>query len=85
MGSIPSQTNTHAMTLDNNNLLSPQQVAQRLGVTQRTVYNWLRSGKLRGKKFGGVWRVHARETCGSAMPDGAAVPDEMSSEESEDE
>ena len=40
-------------------LLSPEEVADELKVTKRTVYNWLRSGKLRGRKFGGVWRISA--------------------------
>ena len=36
---------------------NPQRVAIILCVTRRTVYSWLRSGKLPGKKIGGVWRV----------------------------
>ena len=42
-------------------LLTPSEVAAELDITERTVYTWLRSGKLRGKKFGGSWRIHARE------------------------
>lgn len=33
--------------------LTPAQVADKLQVTRRTVYNWLRSGKLRGAKLSG--------------------------------
>lgn len=28
-----------------------------LRVTRRTVYNWLRAGKLKGVRAGGTWRV----------------------------
>lgn len=28
-----------------------------LRVTRRTVYNWLRAGKLKGARAGGTWRV----------------------------
>jgi excisionase family DNA binding protein len=38
-------------------LLTPQQVAERLQVQVQTVVRWLRSGQLRGTKFGRLWRV----------------------------
>lgn len=59
-------------------LLSPQEVAEELAVTKRTVYNWLRSGKLHGKKFGGVWRVHAREV--AILPESSDEPSSALSE-----
>lgn len=37
--------------------LTPEQVAEKLQVTTRSVYNWLRSGKLKGLRAGGSWRV----------------------------
>jgi excisionase family DNA binding protein len=37
--------------------LSPEQVAERLGVTRRTVYTWLRMGHLKGSKIANTWRV----------------------------
>jgi len=33
-------------------LLSPEEVAERLGVSRLTAVRWLRSGKLKGQKFG---------------------------------
>jgi excisionase family DNA binding protein len=38
-------------------LLTPEQIAKRLQVKERTVYSWLRSGQLRGVKLGRLWRV----------------------------
>ena len=39
--------------------LTPEEAARELRITRRTVYQWLRSGKLRGRKVGGAWRVPA--------------------------
>ncbi|MBI4860243.1 MAG: helix-turn-helix domain-containing protein [Candidatus Riflebacteria bacterium] len=38
-------------------ILTPEQTAVRLQVTPRTIYDWLRRGKLPGRKIGGRWRV----------------------------
>jgi len=40
-------------------LLSPYQVAERLGIKSPTVANWLRAGRMSGLKIGnkGLWRV----------------------------
>jgi len=38
-------------------LLTPEQVAERLQVKERTVLDWLRAGDLRGLKIGRLWRV----------------------------
>lgn len=38
-------------------LLTPEQVAERLQVKERTVLDWLRAGDLRGLKLGRLWRV----------------------------
>ncbi len=37
--------------------LTPEEVAQRLRLTPRTIYVWLRRGRLRGAKLGRVWRI----------------------------
>jgi excisionase family DNA binding protein len=36
---------------------TPEEVADRLKVSRRSVYEWLRSGKLRGLRAGQYWRV----------------------------
>lgn len=38
-------------------LYTPQEIADLLKVDLRTVYRWLREGKLQGHKVGGVWRI----------------------------
>ncbi|MBU1067075.1 helix-turn-helix domain-containing protein [Patescibacteria group bacterium] len=41
----------------NDQYLSVEQVCQILDVHRNTVENWLRSGKLKGQKFGKLWRI----------------------------
>src|SRR5436309_4531607 len=41
----------------NEKLLTPEQVAERLQVTERTVYGWLRRGRLPALKLGRLWRI----------------------------
>lgn len=38
-------------------LLTPEQVAERLQVTRRTVYQWINDGKLPALKVGRGWRI----------------------------
>jgi len=38
-------------------MLTPEQVAKRLQVQERTILDWLRSGQLRGLKLGRLWRI----------------------------
>ena len=35
----------------------PAEVAELLGVSRQTIYNWIRAGKLEAKKLGGVVRI----------------------------
>ena len=37
--------------------LTPEEVAEILRVDRRTVYEWLRSGKLKAIRFGRTWRI----------------------------
>jgi excisionase family DNA binding protein len=47
------------MMADDSNLLTPEQVAERLAVSRLTVMKWLRLGTIPGRKLGGkLWRVH---------------------------
>jgi len=36
---------------------SPEQIADTLQVSRRTVYNWIQRGKLKAVKAGYVWRI----------------------------
>ena len=38
-------------------MYSPEQVAEKLQVTRRSVYEWLLKGKLRGLRAGDTWRI----------------------------
>lgn len=38
-------------------LLTPEEAALQLGITPRTIREWLRNGKLPGVKLGRLWRV----------------------------
>lgn len=42
-------------------LLTPEQVAERLQVKERTVLDWLRAGELRGLKLGRLWRIRPED------------------------
>ena len=39
-------------------LMTPHDVARFFGVKRKTIYEWLKNGKLPGHKIGGVWRVY---------------------------
>ena len=45
----------------NEKLLTPEQVAERLQVTERTVYEWLRRGTLPALKLGRLWRIRPED------------------------
>jgi excisionase family DNA binding protein len=38
-------------------LFSAEEVAERLGMSRYTVGEWLRSGRLKGRRIGRFWRV----------------------------
>jgi len=40
---------------------TPEEVAELLKVSRETVYNWLRSGKLKGVKVFNFWRISESE------------------------
>jgi len=42
-------------------LLTPKEVAERLGVSLETVGSYLRAGKLPGQKVGALWRTRERD------------------------
>ena len=38
-------------------MFTPEQVAEQFGLTPRTIKDWMRTGKLKGVKFGKSWRI----------------------------
>ena len=38
-------------------VLTPEEVAQELKMAPKTIMDWLRSGKLPGRKYGRFWRI----------------------------
>jgi excisionase family DNA binding protein len=49
------------MADENEKLLTPEQVAERLQVTVQTIYTWMRSGYLPSVKMGRLWRIRPSE------------------------
>ncbi|MHB8598188.1 MAG: helix-turn-helix domain-containing protein [Ktedonobacteraceae bacterium] len=43
--------------MQNEKLLTSEQVADRLQVSSQTVYSWLRTGELPSVRIGRLWRV----------------------------
>lgn len=41
----------------NATMLTTSDIAAKIGVTRQTVFNWIKSKKLRALKIGGTWRV----------------------------
>jgi len=48
------------MSIDLDRLYTPEEVAERLKVSRRSVYVWLLSGQLAGLKAGHGWRIQER-------------------------
>jgi excisionase family DNA binding protein len=40
---------------------TPEEVAEELRVTRRTIYSWLKSGRLPGRRVGRGWRIRAED------------------------
>jgi excisionase family DNA binding protein len=43
------------------NYYTPQEVADKLKVNIRTIYRWIREGKLKAVKIGDLWRISESE------------------------
>jgi excisionase family DNA binding protein len=52
----PSRQDANGL-LATSSYVTPDQAASELGVTRRTVYNWMRSGILPAKQIGRTWRI----------------------------
>ena len=64
------------------NLYTPEEVAKRLKVSRRAVYQWLTTGKLVGMKAGQGWRI-SEEDLIAFMKSNASKDDSKSGKESE--
>jgi excisionase family DNA binding protein len=51
--------------------LSAEEVARRLRVSRRTVYQWLRLGRLRGLRTGKAWRIRQEDLEAFLLPKAA--------------
>ncbi len=40
---------------------TPAEAAAKLKIARRTMYQWLRQGKIKGKKLGNMWRIPESE------------------------
>ena len=47
--------------MNNDKLLTPNDIANRLQMNERTVTQWIRKGLLRGSKIGKEWRIAAKD------------------------
>ena len=52
-------------------LLTPEEAAERLAISPKTIRDWLRSRKLQGVKVGRLWRV--RESTVEAIVSGLSA------------
>jgi len=50
-------------------LLRPEEVAELLQVSRRTVVRWLREGRLKGVRVGRLWRVREEDLDTLLSPD----------------
>ena len=47
--------------MSNDKLYTPEEVAERLQLSEQTVRRWLREEKLKGVKLGSKWRIRERD------------------------
>lgn len=40
---------------------TPEEAAAKLKIARRTMYKWLREGKIKGKKLSNMWRIPESE------------------------
>jgi excisionase family DNA binding protein len=78
-GSISFQTGNMNLA----NLYTPEEVAKRLKVSRRAVYQWLTTGKLVGMKAGQGWRITEEDLIAFMKSNSSRELDSKSSKESE--
>ena len=65
------------------NLYTPEEVAKRLRVSRRAVYQWLTTGKLVGMKAGQGWRITEEDLIAFMKSNASRESDSKSGKESE--
>jgi excisionase family DNA binding protein len=78
-GSISFQTGNMNLA----NLYTPEEVAKRLKVSRRAVYQWLTTGKLVGMKAGQGWRITEEDLIAFMKSNASRELDSKSGKESE--
>jgi excisionase family DNA binding protein len=63
------------------NLYTPEEVAKRLKVSRRAVYQWLTTGKLVGMKAGQGWRITEEDLIAFMKSNSSREPDSKSAKE----
>jgi excisionase family DNA binding protein len=53
---------------------TPEEVAEELRVTRRSVYEWLKTGRLRGLRAGNRWRIRTEDLTAFTQPESSAAP-----------
>jgi excisionase family DNA binding protein len=64
---------------------TPEEVAQELRVTRRTVYEWLTRGRLRGMRAGNRWRVDVEDLRAFIQPGSSKHPADEAAERADRE
>jgi len=78
-GSVSFQTGNMNLA----NLYTPEEVAKRLKVSRRAVYQWLTTGKLVGMKAGQGWRITEEDLIAFMKSNASRELDSKSGKESE--
>lgn len=65
------------------NLYTPEEVAKRLRVSRRAVYQWLTTGKLVGMKAGQGWRITEEDLIAFMKSNASRESDSKAGKESE--
>jgi len=66
------------------NLYTPEEVAKRLKVSRRAVYQWLTTGKLVGMKAGQGWRITEEDLIAFMKSNAVRDPRDSDSKSSKD-
>ena len=65
--------------------LTPEEVAGRLGVSRRTVYRWIKSGRVRAWQAGSLWRIEPMDLDRFLVPNNGPISPHVGQERLTDE